>query len=75
MNDTLNAQIGQLRHADRNVRGRSALALGAMGDPRAGDALIRAVGVETDPFVRENITWALVPRSSSVSAAPRRIGG
>lgn len=60
MDDTLDADVEQLRHADRNVRGRAALDLGARGDVRAGEALIRALCTERDPFVLENVTWALV---------------
>ena len=60
MTDALEAHIGELRNSDRNVRGRAALDLGARSDARAGDALIRSLCVERDPFVRENITWALV---------------
>jgi len=60
MTDTLSVHIEELGDKSHNVRGRAALALGTSANARAADALIRALRVERDPFVRENITWALV---------------
>jgi HEAT repeat protein len=60
MNETFDALIEQLHHPDRNRRGRAALSLGELCDVRAVDALVPALCTEADPFVRENITWALV---------------
>jgi HEAT repeat protein len=56
----LSTHIELLQHADHNVRGRAALTLRTLGDVRAVDALIRALCTEPNPFVRENITAALV---------------
>jgi HEAT repeat protein len=69
MAETLSVLIGALTHPDHNVRGRAAVGLGTAADDRATGALIRALGAERDPFVRENITWALV-RMGDAAVAP-----
>ena len=56
MAETLRADIAGLLDKDHHVRGRAALALGKLGDERAGEALIRALCTEQDPFARENIS-------------------
>jgi HEAT repeat protein len=56
----LNTHLERLQHADHDVRGRAALALRTLGDVGAVDGLIRALCTEPSPFVRENITAALV---------------
>ncbi|MCU0463676.1 MAG: HEAT repeat domain-containing protein, partial [Anaerolineae bacterium] len=57
---TLQTLIQQLNHPDRSQRGQGALSLGALRDERALEALLTALAVESDLFVREDITWALV---------------
>lgn len=52
--------IEQLRHPDRNIRSAAALDLGKLGDQSVLNSLIHALYTETDLFVREDITWALV---------------
>ena len=65
----LNTHLELLQHPDHNVRGRAALALRTLGDVGAVDALIRALCTEPNPFVRENITAALV-RVGDVALSP-----
>jgi len=55
-----NILIEQLHHLDRNVRSQAALDLGKLGDARLSDVLVHALYNETDFYVREDITWALV---------------
>ena len=60
MTETLSTLIGELHHPDKNVRGKAALSLGKLGDVAMLDTLLMALGSETDLYVREDITWALV---------------
>lgn len=60
MTETLNTLINELHHPDKNVRGKAALSLGKLGDVAVLDSLLMALGSETDLYVREDITWALV---------------
>jgi HEAT repeat protein len=60
MTETVFSLIKQLDHPDRNVRSRAALNLGALGDSRSLSDLTRTLYTESDLFVREDITWALV---------------
>lgn len=60
MTEPLQTLIEQLSHPDRNVRSEAALSLGKLGDPSAVDALLKALVADSDLFVREDITWALV---------------
>jgi hypothetical protein len=45
--------IGELSHADHNVRSHAAVQLGTMGDVNTTDALTQALGTESEFFVRE----------------------
>jgi HEAT repeat protein len=60
MTPALTTLTEQLRHLDRDVRGRAALDLGNLGDTDAVASLIDALADEPDFYVREDITWALV---------------
>jgi HEAT repeat protein len=53
-------QLEDLRSPDKNVRARAALEIGKLADAGSTDALIEALSTETDFFVGENLTWALV---------------
>ncbi len=52
--------VDQLHHADSHARSQAALALGHSGAIESVPALVNALSIETDLFVREDITWALV---------------
>ena len=60
MTDTITSLIEELRHPDKNVRGKAALSLGKLGDTALLDTLLNALSTEPDLFVREDLTWALV---------------
>ena len=49
-----------LRDVDKNVRIQTAIDLGTDGGDDALGALVSALSVESDFYVRESITWALV---------------
>lgn len=66
---TLQTLIQNLTHPDRSQRGQAALSLGALRDERVLEALLAALTVESDLFVREDITWALV-RQGEAALAP-----
>ncbi len=52
--------IAALDDPDRSTRHEAAIALGGVRAPEAADALVSHLGVETDCFVREALTWATV---------------
>ena len=60
MDATLATLLDELGNADKNIRARAAVGLGTLGDSRATTALVQALGVEREFFVREYLTWALV---------------
>ena len=60
MTTPFSSLVEQLNHPDRNVRGQAALSLGSCGESGVLDALLGALATEPDPFVREDMTWAVV---------------
>ncbi len=64
-NDTTTL-IAQLTHPDGTQRRHAALALGAGSDPAAAAALVERLVAETDPGVREDLTWATVQHLDAV---------
>lgn len=50
----------RLGHHDENVRLRAAMDLGLSTDPAAARVLVDRLGTESEPAVREMITWATV---------------
>lgn len=61
INDTrIDRMIEALNSVDRNERTQALMALGSVRTPRAADALVAHLGVETDCQVREMATWATV---------------
>ena len=58
-----------LQDSDVNIRLQAAMDLGIAGDSEALIALVRALANETDFFVRESITWALL-RIGNPAVAP-----
>ena len=60
MNDTLQTLVEALHHPDKNVRGKAAVSIGNLGDVEGLNILLQTLGKETDLYVREDITWALV---------------
>ncbi|MGD9738836.1 MAG: HEAT repeat domain-containing protein [Bauldia sp.] len=53
------ALLSRLRDHDRDVRARAAIELGKEADRSALESLLEALSAERDPFVRENVTWAV----------------
>lgn len=60
MTETLQTLIEALHHSDKNVRGKAAVSIGNLGDVEGLKVLLQTLGNETDLYVREDITWALV---------------
>lgn len=60
MTETLQTLIEALHHPDKNVRGKAAVSIGNLGDAEGLKVLLQTFGMETDLYVREDITWALV---------------
>ena len=60
--------IQTLAHSDGTARRHAALALGASHDPAAAPALLDRLGIERDPRVREDLTWALVQHAEEAEA-------
>jgi HEAT repeat protein len=60
MTETLQTLIEALHHPDKNVRGKAAVSIGNLGDTEGLNVLLKTFGVESDLYVREDITWALV---------------
>src|SRR5690349_5854038 len=60
MNETLQTLTEALHHPDKSVRGKAAVSIGNLGDSEALNVLLDTMGKESDLFVREDITWALV---------------
>ena len=60
MNERVKILIGEVQHLDKNIRAEAALGLGKTHDPAATVVLLQALRSETDPFVQENLTWAIV---------------
>ena len=58
-----------LDHRDENVRLRAALELGLSADPDAGAVLVARLGEESDPGVKEMITWAAVQHAEQAGGA------
>lgn len=54
-------------------RRHAALALGAVGDDGVVDALVGAIAVETDPHVREDLTWAIVQHAAAAEGRLREL--
>ncbi len=65
----MNTQTNKLQDPDKNVRIQAALDIGSLGDSQALQALTAQLVLETDFFVRENITWAIV-RMGQVAVMP-----
>lgn len=61
--------IQRLDHKDENVRLRAAMDLGASEDPQAAAVLVARLGAETDPAVKEMITWAAVQHADRAMGA------
>ena len=59
-NHTTNQLIELLTHPDGTQRRQAALALGTSADPAAAEALVERLSVESQSFVREDLTWATV---------------
>lgn len=60
MTKTFQALTEQLRHPDHNLRSQAVFALEQLPDDAKIDALLQALTVEANFFVREDIVWALV---------------
>lgn len=60
-----------LDHRDENVRLRAAMDLGTSEDPEAAAVLVARLGSETDPAVKEMITWAAVQHADRAMDALR----
>ncbi|MBA3874226.1 MAG: HEAT repeat domain-containing protein [Anaerolineae bacterium] len=60
MNPTERTLIEELHHPDKNVRSQTALTIGKLSDAAMLTPLLDALMTETDMYVREDITWALV---------------
>jgi HEAT repeat protein len=60
MRPAQSALTDPLHHADSHIRSQAALTLGKLGNPENVLVLVNALQNETDLFVREDITWALV---------------
>jgi HEAT repeat protein len=69
MNLQTNTLTNKLQDVDKNVRIKAALDIGSLGDNLALPALIAQLVQESDFFVRENITWAIV-RMGQVAVIP-----
>jgi len=66
------AVLALLAHPDASTRLNVALSLGSNPDPRTLDALIDRCAVESDFYVRDMLTWALI-RLPSELTVPRLV--
>ena len=62
--------IAALAAADESIRLKAALAAGSSPDPALLDVLVERCAVETDFYVRDMLTWALI-RLPSTTSVPR----
>ena len=70
---TTNRLLALLADEDASSRLSAALAIGSNPDPAMLDALVERCAVESDFYVRDMLTWALI-RLPSTATVPRLVG-